>query len=139
MPQLPPNQFYNIDNRRVLDNSGRQGIDAVTGLGSSTEVLCGRLLEDLYQNQAVLTKDDLNAYLEELYKVRYAILQRGSDVYSLRERFRLDSAQLTSCLQRLYQSAPWLAAFQVDDLIGWTFQLRDGFPRPTTRNFDDER
>ena len=72
MFQFKPNEFVNCDGRRVFDDAGRQGIDGVTGLGSSTEVLCGQILEILYKH------------------------------------------------------SPHLAEFQIDDIIGWCRQIRDG-------------
>jgi len=45
MFKFEPNEFYNHDGRRVLDGAGRQGIDGVTGFGSTTKVHCGLILE----------------------------------------------------------------------------------------------
>ncbi|MFX1734991.1 hypothetical protein PXJ20_09860 [Paraburkholderia sp. A1RI_3L] len=66
--------FVNGDGRRVLDDAGRQGIDGITGLGSSTEVRCGLIL------------------------------------------------------QALVEHAPYLADFQLDDILGWVREIRDGVP-----------
>ena len=67
---LHPRQFRNIDNRRVLDDEWRQGIDGVTGLGLSSEVLCGRLLEELLEKSSALLPDQLDDYIAVLFHVR---------------------------------------------------------------------
>lgn len=46
--------FRNIENHRVFDDDGRQGIDAITGLTSDTEIVCGRLLKQLRRDAMVV-------------------------------------------------------------------------------------
>ncbi|MGF6781185.1 hypothetical protein [Paraburkholderia sp. GAS334] len=135
-----PREFRNIDNRRVLDDDGRQGIDGVTGLGSSSEVLCGKLLEELLDNMPFLYRERLNDCLEVLFHVRDLKSTSVTDLELDRcTVFSGSTHALSSFVEHFYQAAPWLAVFQIDDLIAWSFQLRDGFPLPTTRSIFDER
>ncbi|WP_321943301.1 hypothetical protein [Paraburkholderia tropica] len=139
MRTLYPSQFRNIDNRRVLDDEGRQGIDGITGLGSSSEVLCGKLLEELLERSAVFLPEQLDDYIAILFHVRglrssgKAERTGASLPVSVTARY-----VLSSCVESLNRASPWLAAFQIDDMIEWAFMLRDGFPHPTTRYIFDE-
>jgi hypothetical protein len=135
-----PSEFRNIDNRRVLDDDGRQGVDGVTGLGSSSEVLCGKLLEELLNKTPFLHSERLNDCIDVLFHVRDLRSRNATDLQFDRCSVSSRSTHaLSSFVEHFYQAAPWLAGFQIDDLIAWSFQLRDGFPHPTTRSIYDER
>ncbi|MEX3944823.1 hypothetical protein AB4Y44_35890 [Paraburkholderia sp. BR10937] len=61
--------FVNRDGRRVLDEAGRQGIDGVTNLGSSTEVRCGLILQALVGHAPYLADfqlDDTLGWVRQL-------------------------------------------------------------------------
>jgi hypothetical protein len=45
---IPSKDFLNFDRRRVLDDDGKQGIDGVTAMGSSTEVRVGLIAERIF-------------------------------------------------------------------------------------------
>src|ERR1700712_4222076 len=70
MRHIHPGVFRNIDNRRVLDDEGRQGIDGITGLGSDTEVVCGRLIEQLLRIEPFLSTASLNDYIDLTYRLK---------------------------------------------------------------------
>jgi hypothetical protein len=134
-----PSAFRNIDNRRVLDDDGRQGIDGVTGLGSDTEIVCGQLLEQLLWNAIPLPPASLNNYLAVAYYVRDERMRGVLDFTAQQGPEDRDWPALAESVSALYQWAPRLAPFQLDDLIAWAFILRDGAPHPTTRDIFDDR
>jgi hypothetical protein len=135
-----PRVFRNIDNRRVLDDDGRQGIDGVTGLGSDTEIICGRLLEQLLRNAILLAPSSLNDYIAMAYHVRDERIRGALEFTTQLWPEACDRPALAECVLTLYRWTQRLATFQLDDQIAWTFILRDGVPHPTTQCiFDDRR
>ncbi|MFL9961607.1 hypothetical protein PQR02_10950 [Paraburkholderia sediminicola] len=69
MQQFRLKDFVNSDGRRMLDDAGRQGIDGVTGLGSSTEVRCGLVLQALVEHAPYLADfqlDDIANWVNQI-------------------------------------------------------------------------
>lgn len=124
-----PSIFRNIDNQRVLDDFRKQGIDVVMGLGSSSQVHCGKLLEDLLASDVSHSLEQLSLYVQGLYHVRYLRTRSASaTAHDCLFRERL-SGPIEVCIHCLYNAAPYLAVFQI----------REEVPSPSTRCFEDER
>jgi hypothetical protein len=70
MQQCKPREFVNCDGRRVLDDAGQQGIDGVTGLGSSTEVRCGLILETLLKHSPYLADFQMDDIMRWSHQIR---------------------------------------------------------------------
>jgi hypothetical protein len=137
--------FVNRDGRRVLDEKGRQGIDGVTGLGSSTEVRCGLILQALVEHAPYLADfqlDDLAGWVRQISRFEDFVNCDGRRVLDEKGQQGIDgvtglgSSTEVRCgliLQALVEHAPHLADFQLDDLAGWVRQIRDGVPHGQPR------
>lgn len=136
---VSPGAFRNIDNRQVLDIDGRQGIDGITGLGSDTEIVCGRLLEQLLRDEPFLSATSLNDYIGLTYRLRDERAAGRMDFSPPTIYLATVEPKLAEALGALYRCAPVLAVFQLDDILTWAFQLRDGVAPPTIRYALDER
>jgi hypothetical protein len=73
MHQFKPDEFVNCDGRRVLDDNGNQGIDGVTGLGSSTEVHCGLILEALFKHSPYLSDRQIDDVMGWCRQIRHGV------------------------------------------------------------------
>lgn len=63
-------QFVNSNGRRVLTDNGQQGMSGKANIGSSTEVMQGRVAEAIYENCSHLDNRQLDEIIEwvRMYK-----------------------------------------------------------------------